>query len=61
MNTCFGCKYLYDVEDAAGGGLWRCLKYRCRVVGEWGHWVRDGGEPNPVRDDCKEEVDADGT
>lgn len=61
MDTCFGCKFLYDVEDEAGGGLWKCRKFRSAVVGEWGHWVRDDGEPKPIRNNCKEEVETDGT
>lgn len=53
-KTCYGCKHLRSISDAAGGGIWTCAMSPGLVLAEWGHWVKDVEDPEPFRDDCYE-------
>lgn len=62
-QSCKGCKHLDSIPDAAGGGLYKCMKRPGLVVGEWGHWTNpEYDEPTHSADwGCYEKIETEYT
>jgi hypothetical protein len=54
-ETCFGCRHLLAIADAAGGGIYKCAKSPGLVIGSWGIWTDQGDIPRPL-DACYEDT-----